>query len=57
MWPAIYLMAAGVIGIVSIHAVPESRGRALWGSTPAAGSREEAKEMVQQMDSAVGKAA
>ncbi len=50
MWPAVYLVAAGLIGIVSIHVVPETKGRALWGSTPAAGSRQEAHELVQELD-------
>jgi MHS family proline/betaine transporter-like MFS transporter len=57
MWPAVYLIASGVIGIISIHAVPESNGRALWGSTPAAASRDEAKDMVQEMELQYHKAA
>lgn len=52
MWPAFYLMAAGVIGLLSIHKVAESNGKALWGSTPAAASREEARDMVQEMQTA-----
>lgn len=49
LWPAFYLMAAGVIGIISIQKVPESNGRHLWGSSPAAGSKAEAREMVDAM--------
>ncbi|OMH34211.1 MFS transporter [Tersicoccus sp. Bi-70] len=49
MWPAYYLITAGVIGLVSIHRVPESNGQALWGSTPSAGSKQEAKEMVADL--------
>jgi MHS family proline/betaine transporter-like MFS transporter len=52
MWPAFYLMAAGVIGIIAIHKVPESNGKALWGSTPAAASREEARDIVRELESA-----
>ncbi|SDT24404.1 MFS transporter [Microlunatus soli] len=52
MWPAFYLIAAGVIGLISIHKVPESNGKALWGSTPAAASREEARDMVKEMSAA-----
>ncbi|QDP96170.1 MFS transporter [Microlunatus elymi] len=51
MWPAYYLMAAGVIGFIAIHRVPETNGRPLWGSTPAASSREEAKELVEELAS------
>ncbi|HEY9289732.1 MAG TPA: MFS transporter [Microlunatus sp.] len=52
MWPAYYLMAAGVIGFIAIQRVPESNGRPLWGSTPAASSKEEARDMVEQMEAA-----
>lgn len=48
MWPAYYLIAAGIIGIVSIQWVPESSGKALWGSTPAASSQEEAHDMAHE---------
>lgn len=50
MWPAYYLMASGVVGLVAIHFVRESNGRPLWGSTPAAGSREEAEEIVEDLN-------
>jgi len=50
MWPAIYLMAAGVIGLVTIHFVPESNRRPLWGSTPSAASKEEAKDLAQELN-------
>ncbi len=51
MWPAVYLMVAGVVGLISIHFVPESNGRPLWGSTPSAGSKEEAHEMARTLQS------
>jgi MHS family proline/betaine transporter-like MFS transporter len=44
-WPAWYLMIAGVIGVVSIWLTQEPNGRRMWGSSPAAGSREEAEEL------------
>lgn len=50
MWPAVYLMAAGVIGLVAIHFVPESNGRPLWGSNPSASSKEEAKELAKELN-------
>jgi MHS family proline/betaine transporter-like MFS transporter len=49
MWPAYYLIGAGAIGLISIQRVPESNGRALWGSTPAASSTEEAKDIVREL--------
>jgi MHS family proline/betaine transporter-like MFS transporter len=45
-WPAYYLIATGVIGAVSIYFIQESNGRHLWGSSPAADSEAEAKELV-----------
>ena len=45
-WPAYYLIATGVIGAVSIYFTQESNGRHLWGSSPAADSKAEAKELV-----------
>lgn len=45
-WPAYYLIAAGVVGAVSIYFTRESNARNLWGSAPAAESREEARELV-----------
>ncbi len=50
MWPAVYLMAAGVIGLISIHFVPESNGRPLWGSNPSASSKEEAEELAEELN-------
>ena len=44
-WPAYYLIAAGVIGAVSIYFTQESNGRHLWGSAPAAAD-DEAQELV-----------
>ena len=54
MWPAVYLMAAGVIGLVAIHFVPESNRRPLWGSTPSAASREEAEDLAEELNSRAG---
>jgi MFS transporter, MHS family, proline/betaine transporter len=51
-WPAYYLIVAGVIGAVSIYFTRETNGRHLWGSAPAARSKEEAKELVEQQDRA-----
>jgi MHS family proline/betaine transporter-like MFS transporter len=45
-WPAYYLIAAGLIGAVSIYFTRESNARHLWGSAPAAESKEEARELV-----------
>jgi MFS transporter, MHS family, proline/betaine transporter len=45
-WPAYYLIATGLIGAVSIYFTQESNGRHLWGSSPAADSKAEAKELV-----------
>ena len=53
MWPAIYLIAAGVIGLIAIHFVPESNRRPLWGSTPSAASEEEAEEHAEELNSQV----
>lgn len=50
MWPAIYLMAAGVVGLISTHVVPESNGRPLWGATPSASSKEEAEELAEELN-------
>ncbi|MGZ4428068.1 MAG: MFS transporter [Nocardioidaceae bacterium] len=46
-WPAYYLIAAGLIGAVSIYFTRESNARNLWGSAPAAESSEEARELVE----------
>jgi MHS family proline/betaine transporter-like MFS transporter len=53
MWPAIYLIAAGIIGLIAIHFVPESNRRPLWGSTPSAASKEEAKDHAEELNSQV----
>ncbi|PWH05325.1 MFS transporter [Brachybacterium endophyticum] len=54
MWPAVYLVIAGVIGLICVHIVPESNGRPLWGSKPAATDREEAtahaKELTEEAE-------
>ena len=50
MWPAYYLIIAGVIGLVSVHWIKESNGRHLWGSSPSAESREEAHEIVEDLN-------
>ncbi|WEG09934.1 MFS transporter [Microbacterium horticulturae] len=50
MWPAIYLMTAGVVGLISTHVVPESNGRPLWGATPSAASRQEARDLVAELN-------
>lgn len=50
MWPAIYLVAAGIIGLVAIHFVEESNGRPLWGSTPSAASEEEAEDLAEELN-------
>ncbi|NUR06495.1 MAG: MFS transporter [Nocardioidaceae bacterium] len=47
-WPAWYLIIAGVIGAVSIWFTQEPNGRHMWGSSPAAASREEAHELVEE---------
>ncbi len=45
-WPAYYLIAAGVIGCVSVYCIQDPNGRRMWGSAPAAESDEEARELV-----------
>ena len=46
-WPAYYLIIAGVIGAVSIFYTLEPNGRRMWGSSPAASTKEEARELVK----------
>jgi MHS family proline/betaine transporter-like MFS transporter len=46
-WPAYYLIGAGVIGAASLAYLLEPNGRRMWGSSPAASSRTEARELVQ----------
>ncbi len=43
MWPAYYLMGAGVIGGIAIWFTKETAGKPLDGSTPASSSEEEAR--------------
>lgn len=50
MWPAVYLAAAGIVGFIAIHFVPESNRRPLWGSTPSAASQEEAKNLAEELN-------
>ena len=45
-WPAYYLIAAGLIGCVSIYCIQEPNGRRMWGSPPAAASEDEARDLV-----------
>jgi MHS family proline/betaine transporter-like MFS transporter len=45
-WPAYYLIIAGVIGAASLAYLLEPNGRPMWGSSPAASSRAEARELV-----------
>lgn len=46
-WPAYYLIATGLVGAVSIYFTQESKGRHLWGSSPAADSDAAARELVE----------
>jgi MHS family proline/betaine transporter-like MFS transporter len=48
-WPGYYLMIAGAIGIVSVLFLAEPNGRKMWGSPPAAATREEAREVVRAL--------
>ena len=45
-WPAYYLMAAGVIGAISIVLTHETAKRPLAGSPPIVESKQEAREVV-----------
>lgn len=45
-WPGYYLIIAGVIGAVSIWYTLEPNGRHMWGSSPAATTEQEARELV-----------
>ena len=49
-WPAYYLIAAGVIGLVAVVFLQEPNGRRMWGSAPAAGSDAEAAELVAEQE-------
>ncbi|MFF3497146.1 glycine betaine/L-proline transporter ProP [Streptomyces sp. NPDC002795] len=46
LMPAYYLMAAGVIGLVTVKFLPESAQLPLNGSQPMVGSKEEQKELI-----------
>ena len=48
-WPGYYLIIAGLIGLVSIAFLHEPNGQKMWGSPPAAGTREEAKEIARAL--------
>jgi MFS transporter, MHS family, proline/betaine transporter len=45
-WPAYYLIAAGLIGCVSLAFLLEPNGRRMWGSPPSAVSRQEAERLI-----------
>jgi MFS transporter, MHS family, proline/betaine transporter len=47
-WPAYYLIAAGVIGAVSLWFLREPNGRRMWGSAPAATDEDEARAYVER---------
>ncbi|WP_375481381.1 MFS transporter [uncultured Jatrophihabitans sp.] len=49
-WPAYYLIAAGIVGAVALWFLQEPNGRRMWGSAPAAGSQDEAREVVEHQD-------
>ncbi|WP_433505527.1 MFS transporter [Pseudonocardia halophobica] len=46
-WPAYYLIIAGGIGIASLWFLQEPNRRRMWGSPPAATTREEAERIIQ----------
>jgi MHS family proline/betaine transporter-like MFS transporter len=45
-WPGYYLVIAGIIGAVSIWFTLEPNGRHMWGSSPAAATKQEARDLV-----------
>ncbi|MFP5020960.1 MFS transporter [Pseudonocardia phyllosphaerae] len=47
LWPGYYLIAAGIIGVVTLYFLPETNNKPLRGSQPSAGSEEEAREMAR----------
>ena len=49
-WPGYYLIAAGVIGLISLYFLMEPNGKRMWGSAPAASSQEGAEEIVESQD-------
>ncbi len=50
MWPAFYLMLAGAVGLVALHFLPETNGRPMWGSNPAAETEEEAALHAEELN-------
>jgi MHS family proline/betaine transporter-like MFS transporter len=50
MWPAYWLMIAGVIGLISLRFLPESNGHPMWGSNPAAENEEEAIAHAEELN-------
>lgn len=50
MWPAFYLMLAGVVGLIALRYLPESNGHPMWGSNPAAETEEEAVTHVEDLN-------
>jgi MFS transporter, MHS family, proline/betaine transporter len=51
-WPAYYLIIAGVIGMVSVWFLQEPNGRRMWGSPPAAISRQDAERLIARQQPA-----
>ncbi|MCE0762749.1 MFS transporter [Pseudonocardia kujensis] len=47
-WPGYYLIAAGVVGAISVWLLAESARRPLAGSRPAASSEAEARELIEE---------
>jgi MHS family proline/betaine transporter-like MFS transporter len=47
-WPGYYLMAAGVVGAISVYLLSESAGKPLAGSQPAVATEAEAREMLAE---------
>ncbi|WP_455710533.1 MFS transporter [Pseudonocardia alni] len=52
LWPGYYLIAAGVIGVVTLLFLPETANRPLRDSQPSAGSVDEAREIAATMHAA-----
>lgn len=51
-WPGYYLIIAGAIGLVSVWFLQEPNGRRMWGSPPAAASREDAERLIARQQQA-----
>jgi MFS transporter, MHS family, proline/betaine transporter len=49
-WPGYYLIAAGIIGAISVLLIPETAGRPLSGSTPAVTTEAEARDVVRTQE-------